>query len=449
MKKRYSKYIAPIALFVNLLIVNSVLFLFFENSFGGEYYLVVNSVWLASAYFTNFYKFKRHSRVLDVYKHIFLQFLLFSIAYFAYFTLTSKEILVESHLRVLLLILLAIATFRSFYFAALQKYRALGGNYRKVVLMGNGVNIMNFSYFLGKHPEMGYQVMGFFNDTELPMKNYLGKIESSFSYMLKNDVDEIICSINDLSKDQIEKLIHFADNNLRVLKFLPDSDKIYTTKMEVEYFDCIPVLSLRKIPFDNPVNQLFKRSFDVLFSMFIIVFVLSWLTPLLFVLIKLESKGPLFFKQQRHGLKGNQFICYKFRSMFVNDTSEAEPATKSDCRVTTIGKFLRKTSIDELPQFINVLKGEMSIVGPRPHMLSQTEKYAKIVDKFMVRHMVKPGITGLAQTSGYRGEIEKNADMSNRVRFDIFYIENWSFLLDLKIMAKTVYNALRGDIKAY
>jgi putative colanic acid biosynthesis UDP-glucose lipid carrier transferase len=296
---------------------------------------------------------------------------------------------------------------------------------------------------------MGYQVLGFFNDTKLALKNYLGEIDSSFDYMLKNEVDEIICSINDLSKSQIEKLIHFADNNLRVLKFLPDSDKIYTTKMEVEYYDYIPVLSLRKIPFDNPVNQLFKRLFDVFFSLIIIVFVLSWLAPILFVLIKLESEGPLFFKQKRDGYKGNQFICYKFRSMHMNEMSELEPATQNDDRITKIGRILRRTSIDELPQFINVLKGEMSIVGPRPHMLSQTKKYAKIVDKFMVRHMVKPGITGLAQTRGFRGEIVKNADMSNRVRFDIFYIENWSFFLDLKIMLRTVLNVFRGDMKAY
>ncbi|MGB5393021.1 MAG: undecaprenyl-phosphate glucose phosphotransferase [Lutimonas sp.] len=449
MKKRYSIYIAPIALLGNLLIVNGILFLFFEKMFGWGFYVFVNLSWLTSAYFTGFYNFKRHNRVFEVYKLIIFQFLLFGMAYLTFFTLSSKEIILELHLRALLSILLGIAAFRSFYFAALQKYRARGGNYRKVVLMGSSENILNFNTYLLGHPEMGYQVLGFFNDTKLAFKNYLGEIDSSFDYMLKNEVDEIICSISDLSKNQIEKLIHFADNNLRVLKFLPDSDKIYTTKMEVEYYDYIPVLSLRKIPFDNPVNQLFKRLFDVFFSLLIIIFVLSWMVPLLYLFIKLESEGPLFFKQKRDGYKGNQFICYKFRSMYMNEMSELEPATKNDDRITKIGRILRRTSIDELPQFINVLKGEMSIVGPRPHMISQTQKYAKIVDKFMVRHMVKPGITGLAQTSGFRGEIIKNTDMSNRVRFDIFYIENWSFFLDVKIMLRTVLHVFRGDMKAY
>ncbi|MGB5383421.1 MAG: hypothetical protein WBN19_06190, partial [Lutimonas sp.] len=280
MKKRYSIYIAPIALLGNLLIVNGILFLFFEKMFGWGFYVFVNLSWLTSAYFTGFYNFKRHNRVFEVYKLIIFQFLLFGMAYLTFFTLSSKEIILESHLRALLSILLGIAAFRSFYFAALQKYRARGGNYRKVVLMGSSENILNFNTYLLGHPEMGYQVLGFFNDTKLAFKNYLGEIDSSFDYMLKNEVDEIICSISDLSKNQIEKLIHFADNNLRVLKFLPDSDKIYTTKMEVEYYDYIPVLSLRKIPFDNPVNQLFKRLFDVFFSLLIIIFVLSWMVPL-------------------------------------------------------------------------------------------------------------------------------------------------------------------------
>jgi putative colanic acid biosynthesis UDP-glucose lipid carrier transferase len=209
------------------------------------------------------------------------------------------------------------------------------------------------------------------------------------------------------------------------------------------------LLSLRSIPFDNPINQIIKKLFDVIFSIVIIIFVLSWLTPLMFILVKLESKGPLFFKQTRDGLSGSKFVCYKYRSMYVNESSDDIQATREDVRVTKVGSFIRKTSIDELPQFFNVLIGDMSIVGPRPHMLSQTKKYAKTVDKFMVRHFIKPGITGLAQVRGYRGEVEKNEDMENRVKMDIFYIENWSFLLDLKIIGQTITNVLKGEHKAY
>ena len=176
---------------------------------------------------------------------------------------------------------------------------------------------------------------------------------------------------------------------------------------------------------------------------------MSWLTPLLWVLIKSESKGPLFFKQEREGLDGNKFTCYKFRSMKINKFSDKIHATRNDERVTKLGAFIRKSSIDELPQFFNVLLGDMSIVGPRPHMKSLSIEYQMEIDNYMERHAVKPGITGLAQVSGYRGEVKKKADIKNRIRLDIFYIENWSFFLDLKIIIKTVLNVFKGEEKAY
>jgi len=330
-----------------------------------------------------------------------------------------------------------------------MRYRNQGGNFRNIIIVGANKSVQKISYFLHDHTELGYRILGFFSDTEQDQKNYLGTIEDSFEYALSNEVDEIYCSMSELTNSQIKTFIDFADNNLKVLKLVPESKDDFTTKMNVEYFDYIPLLSLRSIPFDNPINQIIKKLFDVIFSIVIIIFVLSWLTPLMFILVKLESKGPLFFKQTRDGLSGSKFICYKYRSMYVNESSEDIQATREDVRVTKVGSFIRKTSIDELPQFFNVLIGDMSIVGPRPHMLSQTKKYAKTVDKFMVRHFIKPGITGLAQVRGYRGEVEKNEDMENRVKLDIFYIENWSFLLDLKIIGQTITNVLKGEHKAY
>jgi len=308
--------------------------------------------------------------------------------------------------------------------------------------------MQNVNNFIEDHPELGFNILGCFsNDSN--KTNQLGKIEDSFEYARNNTVDEIICSISELSKEQIKMFIDFSDNNLIVLKLIPDAKDVYTTKMIVEYFDYIPILSFRKIPFDDAVNQFFKRFIDVLLSLFVILFVLSWLTPLLFILVKIESNGPLFFKQTRDGLNGKTFECYKYRSMYLNNLSDEIQATRQDSRITKIGSFIRRTSIDELPQFFNVFIGEMSVVGPRPHMLSQTKKYSKIVDKFMVRHFIKPGITGLAQVKGFRGEVEKNEDMENRVKLDIFYIENWSFFLDVKIIGQTFINIFKGEDKAY
>lgn len=244
-------------------------------------------------------------------------------------------------------------------------------------------------------------------------------------------------------------MVDFADNNLRELKFIPDNKDIFSHKLKYEYYEYTPILSIRNIPLKEPINKFLKRLFDMLFASCIIVFILSWLTPLIAILIKMESKGPVFFKQSRNGFNYREFQCYKFRSMMPNKDANLNQATKGDLRITKVGRWLRKTSIDELPQFFNVLFGDMSVVGPRPHMVSHTNEYSKRVDKFMVRHFVKPGITGLAQISGYRGEIESDKDIIGRVKFDIFYIENWSLLLDIRIIVRTFTNAIKGEEKAY
>jgi putative colanic acid biosynthesis UDP-glucose lipid carrier transferase len=268
-------------------------------------------------------------------------------------------------------------------------------------------------------------------------------------FIADKNIDEIYCSVDELKNDEINEIIDFADNNLRTLKFIPDNKNIYTKRLKFEYYDYIPILSLRDVPLESEVNATVKRLFDVLFSSLVIICLLSWLTPLIALIIRLESKGPIFFKQMRNGLDNREFACYKFRSMGINKNADLIQATKNDMRITRVGRFIRKTSIDELPQFYNVFFGSMSVVGPRPHMVKHTNLYAPKVDKYMVRHLVKPGITGLAQVRGYRGEIEKEHDILNRIKFDVFYIENWSLLLDIKIIVQTVVNAVQGEEKAY
>ena len=409
----------------------------------------VNMSWFIISYHLNFYNIDRYQKNIDVISRLLMQFIIFTFVYIAYFSLREEVIDIRYQFKLLGIIFLGISVFRSLYLFALQRYRAEGGNFRNIVFIGSNPSADYIARFIEEHPETGYKTLGYFSNKDTDKDQYLGKIEDSFHFFENNTVDEIYCSIADLSRSQVEKFISYADNHLMKIKLLPDAKNIYTTKMQVDYFDYIPVLSLRRIPFDDPANQLLKRTFDIVFSSIVIVFVLSWLSPLLYFLIRMESKGPLFFKQRRDGLDGDTFVCYKYRSMFMNDEADKIQAIRGDNRVTRIGKFLRRTSIDELPQFFNVFVGDMSVVGPRPHMLSQTRKYMKIVDKFMVRHMVKPGITGLAQIKGYRGEIEKKSDMENRVKLDIFYIENWSFFLDLKIIIQTVINALKGEEKAY
>jgi putative colanic acid biosynthesis UDP-glucose lipid carrier transferase len=199
---------------------------------------------------------------------------------------------------------------------------------------------------------------------------------------------------------------------------------------------------------ENPVNKTLKRAFDIVLSLFFLIFV-ALIFPIIWLIIKTQSPGPVFFKQLRTGLDGKEFLCYKFRSMHVNDDADKVQATKDDPRKYAFGNFMRKTNIDELPQMWNVLKGDMSFVGPRPHMLAHTEYYSQLIDKYMVRHFVRPGITGWAQVTGYRGETKELWQMEGRVRRDIWYMEHWSVWLDIRIIWLTLKLMIVRDKHAY
>jgi len=326
-----------------------------------------------------------------------------------------------------------------------MKYRErLKGNVRNVVVIGDSKKSEQLIEMFKSREEYGYDFKKQFYTKQTPFN-----LEYCFDYVSSNNIDEIYCSVSELKNSEITEIIDYADNNLKEVKFIPDNKYIFTKKLKFEYYDYIPILSLREIPLDDPINSFIKRLFDIAFSSVVIFFILSWLTPIIALLISIESRGPIFFRQRRNGLDNKEFDCYKFRSMAMNEDSDNLQATKGDMRITKVGRFIRKTSIDELPQFYNVFAGKMSVVGPRPHMVKHTNLYSQKIDKYMVRHFVKPGITGLAQVRGYRGEVETDNDIINRIKFDIFYIENWSIFLDIKIIIQTIVNALKGEEKAY
>jgi exopolysaccharide biosynthesis polyprenyl glycosylphosphotransferase len=232
-------------------------------------------------------------------------------------------------------------------------------------------------------------------------------------------------------------------------KIIPDFFDFYRKPQRLTFLEDIPILSVRDEPLDALFNRTIKRAFDAFFSVFVIVFIFSWLFPILALLIKLSSKGPIFFKQLRPGKDGQPFVCYKFRSMQMNEISNIAQTEKNDPRITKIGAFMRKTSVDELPQFFNVLMGNMSVVGPRPQLLHHPDEYASMVEKYMIRHYVKPGITGWAQVNGFRGAITNVDDMKKRVEMDVWYIENWSLVLDIQVILLTVYNIFKKEERAY
>lgn len=444
---RYSGYIRPFTCVLDVVIINAVALWWLPDVNNTViYHLYISIAWLFIAWRVGFYEIYRYTKIISVVGYILKQYFLFLIANFAfigfYMKMTHPEFMVE--FVTLSLALIGLIKLSIYY--ALRRFRVLyGGNFRNVVTVGNGKSVEQLESFFIQNPDYGYKLV---NKYDL-LHNKKEQIEECLAFVLENNVDEIYCSLSDLSNTDVSKFIDFTDNNLKILKFLPDNKEILSRNLVFDYYDYIPVISLRNIPLDQTTNKVIKRVFDIFFSLFIIVFVLSWLIPILGILIKIESKGDVFFKQKRNGLNYKEFYCYKFRSMKLNDIADLYQVSKNDPRITRIGKWIRKTSIDELPQFFNVLMGDMSVVGPRPHMVSHTEMYARRIDKFMVRHFIKPGITGLAQTKGFRGEVENDKDIIYRVKFDIFYLENWSLLLDLKIIFLTIYNALKGEAKAY
>lgn len=311
-----------------------------------------------------------------------------------------------------------------------------------VVLLGNQAMLDRVFTSIQENAFM-YNVVGTFDLAD-------GNFNNLLNFLSGNTVHEIYCEYGSLPQEDMQRIMTEADRRMIRLRFLFNYPDFVSRNAKLSTgFGQFPVLTFRTEPLQDGLNQLIKRAFDIFFSLFVILFVMSWLTPILAILIKLDSKGPVFFRQLRSGKNNKPFMCFKFRSMYVNGESDTVQATLNDARFTRVGRFLRRTSLDELPQFFNVLFNTMSIVGPRPHMLAHTEKYKQLLDNYMVRHFVKPGITGWAQVSGYRGETKLLAEMERRVQHDVHYLENWSFFLDLKIVFLTIWLLLKREQKAY
>lgn len=443
---RYSGLLRPISYGIDLILIHSLAFYFFPETYPFfNYFVFITFIWIVLSIKSGFYEIYRFTMISNIMSLIAKQAVLFTLIVFAFFGFYNRpEVTPPLVFKYVFWTMAGISIFKLGIYFLLKKYRLASGNYRRVIIIGLNKKTEQLRSFFNSNPVYGYNLLKVFDLTS-PHKN----LDQAMEFVLEEKIDEIYVSVAELSNKQIAQLIDFVDNNLKVLKFIPDSKEIYSKNLDFQYYGVLPILSLRRIPMDEPINKFIKRSFDIVVSLVVIIGVLSWLTPILGLIIKLESKGPVFFKQKRNGLDYKEFYCYKFRSMKPNPLADIEQIRRGDERVTGVGRIIRKTSIDELPQFINVLKGEMSVVGPRPHMVSHTHMYAEKIDKFMVRHFVKPGITGLAQVSGYRGEVEDETDIINRVKYDIFYLENWSIFLDIKIVFQTIYNAIRGEEKAY
>lgn len=346
-----------------------------------------------------------------------------------------------------------LVSYRLIFRHFVKIYRRKGGNRRTVALVGDGSNMVELYEEMTADPTSGFKVVGYF--AEHPSDNYpkechyLGTPQEVIPYLKKSKAEQLYCGLTSSHSKEILPIISYCENNLIHFYSVPNVRNYLKRRMYLELIGNVPVLDIRQEPLAQPENRLAKRLFDIVFSLLF----LCTIFPIIFIIIglaiKITSPGPTFFKQKRSGEENKEFWCYKFRSMRVNKDSDKVQATLNDPRKTRLGNFMRKTSIDELPQFINVLLGDMSVVGPRPHMLKHTEEYSKLIDKYMVRHLVKPGITGWAQVTGFRGETKELWQMEGRVERDIWYLEHWTFMLDLYIIYKTVKNAVKGEKEAY
>lgn len=459
--RRYSRLFPLIFLLADMASLNAAFYLANYLRFGQFIYLndsyatlqiVLNVVWFFIFYFARLQKINRESRLLDHLNKVLTALIINLSVVFALWFAAKPFYYSRQHLFfAYLFFTFFIIGWRSTWHYFIRYYRTQGYNLRTFVVVGYGDLATDLVDYFKQNPGIGYKFLGYF-DNESPKEasgKILGPVERIKSFVKKENVDIIFCCLPRLYDKEVKKLIDFAENNLIKIKILSQFSKLGNKNLSIQKYGEIPIINVSAIPLDNQANQLVKRTFDVIFSGLVIIFILSWLIPLIALLIKLESKGPIFFMQQRNGKDNSPFWCYKFRTMVVNQEADSKQATKNDPRITKIGNILRKTSIDELPQFINVFLGDMSVVGPRPHPLKLNLEFQPKIDRFIQRHAVKPGITGLAQAKGFRGETAAFSDMSGRVRLDRFYVKNWSLILDFKIIVLTIVSILRGSENAY
>lgn len=330
----------------------------------------------------------------------------------------------------------------------LKKLRRMGYNTRSVTLVGDDKELHLIHREMEQNASWGYRINAYYGSNE--SRNCKGSTEDFVRLLETPDElqlgNELYLCISRKEKDVIERTAQLCTQRMVKFYYVPVSTELLN--LEPTLFGEHQVFSTYVSPLEDPLNKVIKRFFDIILS---IIFLIpcAIIFPVVACIIKKQSPGPVFFRQRRTGLVGHDFYCYKFRSMHVNNDADRVQATEDDPRKFAFGNFMRKTNIDELPQFWNVLRGDMSIVGPRPHMLSHTEQYSHLIDKYMVRHFVKPGVTGWAQVTGFRGETKYQWQMEGRVERDIWYIQHWSIWLDLRIIWMTVKSIFVHDKNAY
>ena len=331
-----------------------------------------------------------------------------------------------------------------------------GRLFDKIILVGSTPAAVNYYETVSKYYYYGYECVGLIDEKPSKINGcpYYGKIEALTTILKTQVVDEVVIALPNSHHKEIQRCMEICDFNRTKVRILPDLQQYASSAISVNNIGMMPTISVIDLPLDQWQNRLLKRVFDIIFSLLVFFTIGIVLFPLIALCIKLSSKGTVFFKQERWGLNNQKITCYKFRTMVqesvdVDEHGKYQQAKKHDPRITWIGKILRQTNLDELPQFLNVLLGNMSVVGPRPHPTPLNIESMHTIDNYMLRHIVLPGISGWAQVNGCRGETKTSDDMQRRVDYDLYYIHRWTFWLDCQIILQTIINILRGDQNAY
>jgi len=412
----------------------------------------LNLLWIVTSNYLNFYDdfFSRNFPVqlTNILKNSLLQ-LIITIT----FIFLAKENLFTRYFIIYYFVLLVLfISFRVIIFRKILKYlRRKGKNVRNLVIIGEGELAQSFQEMIQSNPDFGYSFKGFVwvstGDIQIDLEELVESLENTFTTI---KVDEAVIAISEGSRHILETIIKVCDKNAVKVHIIPDYHNLVSKRFQLSSFGEFPIITARREPLNEVQWRLVKRAFDIIFSFIVTIIILSWLYPLIFIISLIFDRGPVFFLQDRLGTKNNKFKCIKFRTMKYEKVhvDEFKPVVENDPRITKVGKFLRKYNLDELPQFINVFIGDMSVVGPRPHAISYNDLYSKIVDEIRLRQNVKPGITGWAQIHGLRGDVtdeeENQKRTKQRIDYDVWYIENWSFGLDIQIILLTVWQMVVG-----
>ncbi len=460
MKNRFNPFITFSLLLFDLLLLNGCFvfthlahFGFTSTTLTPEFIgfgFYINFIWLAIAFSFRLYNSHRMEKIKRILIPTLISIVLFFFFFLLYFQVVEFNYLrrdaVKYYFVVFAVLMIVLKSVEHIF---LPYFIRLINKPLNAVIVGYSQSARELRHFFENDPWSNYHFLGYFTEKAKRNELIIGNFTEIKSFLEKEKVDDVFLLLNHIPKDLQKEVANITKNQSTSIHLVPELSTFAMMNVSYAEFGHQPVLNIERGPLSKLHNQLLKRAFDILLSSIVILTLLTWIVPILWLINKLLYKQGVFFLQARNGLNNVHFRCIKFRSMYENQQADKAGAGKKDHRVTPLGRLLRKTSIDELPQFINVLLGHMSVVGPRPHMLRHTALYRKTLKEFMVRHTVKPGLTGLAQVSGFRGSIFNEKHLRNRVKMDIKYIEDWTFWMDIKIIMLTVLSVFKGDKNAF